>query len=497
MLSTLIVFVVALAVTATMTPLVRRVALAVGAVDEPTARRVHTRRIPRMGGIAIVVGFFAPLLAIFALNTEVAKLFFGRPRLVAGMVVGALVVAGLGLLDDIMGIGAKRKFLVQTAAAIVAYAAGFRIDAVSLPVIGTVQLGWLALPATILWITGIINALNLIDGLDGLAAGVAFFACVTNFVVAFLSGNVLICLLSAALAGAILGFLIHNFNPATIFMGDSGSMFLGFILATVSLSGAASQKGTTAIAILVPILALGLPIMDTLFAMVRRFLERRSIFSPDRGHIHHRLLDLGLTHRRAVLLLYAMSLLFTLAALAIYIGRSWQVGVALVLLMVSLVGIVRFVGYFDHAMLRLRQREQRRDPRVEQLRRLVPLTLAKVASARTADDVRNVLEHFAREAKMLAVELVVPPEADIRAWRWELPDVGERIIRDAISATFALRGADSHAIELKFQWDGAAGEVSPQEDILLQLVCDAVESVLQRGARVREAKITGRLRPVS
>src|SRR5690606_22890845 len=143
----------------------------------------------------------------------------------------------------------------------------------------------------------------LIDGLDGLAAGVVFFAGVTNFVVAYISGSVMTALIMAAMLGSVLGFLIYNFNPARIFMGDSGSYLLGYVLAVTALAGA-SQKASTAVALLVPIVALGVPIFDTLFTIVRRFLERRPIFSPDRGHVHHRLLDLGLTHRRAVVILY-------------------------------------------------------------------------------------------------------------------------------------------------------------------------------------------------
>ncbi len=304
MYSIAIAFVTALVVTAALTPLVRHFALAAGAVDEPTARRVHTRRVPRLGGVAIVVGFMAPLAALFVLRTGFARVeLFRNHTLLAGLLAGAVVMATLGFVDDVSGVGAKRKLLVQTVAACCAYAGGLRIGSLSLPFVGEVTLGWLSLPATILWIAAVANALNLIDGLDGLAGGVAFFACVTNFVVAYLSHNLMICLFSVALAGAILGFLIYNFNPATIFMGDSGSLFLGYVLATMSLLGSSSQKSPTAIAILVPLLALGLPLMDMLLAMMRRFLERRSIFAADRGHLHHRLLDLGLTHRRAVLVL--------------------------------------------------------------------------------------------------------------------------------------------------------------------------------------------------
>src|SRR5262249_52489320 len=159
-----------------------------------------------------------------------------------------------------------------------------------------------SLPITVLWITGIVNAINLIDGLDGLAAGIVFFAGLTNFVVAYMHGALMVALFMSAMLGATAGFLFHNFNPARIFMGDSGSYFLGYVIATSSLLGSMQPTSTT-VALLVPMLALGVPIFDTLFAIVRRFLERRPLFSPDRGHIHHRLVDMGITHRRAVLIL--------------------------------------------------------------------------------------------------------------------------------------------------------------------------------------------------
>ena len=347
MKSVVAAFVLAMLITAVLTPLVRRAALAAGAVDEPGARRVHTRRVPRLGGIAIVVGFFSPLIILFAVRTHPGLALFSTGHVSLGLIVGSLFVVGAGLVDDLRGLGAKSKLLIQTSAACVAFFCGMRMDGVSLPGIGTLDLGWFALPATVVWIVGIVNAMNLIDGLDGLAAGVAFFACLTNFAIASLTGNVYILLLSASLGGAVVGFLFYNFNPAKIFMGDSGSMFLGFVLASASLLGAGTQKSPTLIAIVVPILALGLPIADMLMTIARRFLERRSIFAADRGHIHHRLLDMGLTHRRSVLTLYLLSVAFTIVALIAYFGRSWQIGFALFALTAVLVGVVRFVGYFN------------------------------------------------------------------------------------------------------------------------------------------------------
>jgi UDP-GlcNAc:undecaprenyl-phosphate GlcNAc-1-phosphate transferase len=495
MISVFISFILALALTASLTPLVRRMALAAGAVDHPTARRVHTRQIPRLGGIAIVLGFFLPLIALFALNTQTARIFFGAPRMVGGLVIGALLVAGLGLFDDLIGVGAKVKLLVQSLAGAIAFAGGLRIEAISLPWVGTVALGWLAFPATLLWIAAIINALNLIDGLDGLAAGVAFFACVTNFVVAYLGDNVLIALLSATLAGAIVGFLFHNFNPAKIFMGDSGSMFLGFVLACASLLGAGTQKSPTLIAILVPLMALGLPIMDMLFAIARRFLERRSIFAPDRGHIHHRLLDLGLTHRRAVLLLYGLSLAFTLTALAMHVGRSWQVGAALLGLSLLLVGIVRFVGYFNASIVS--SGKLARDAFAERLRRGVPAVLTRFASAPSSDEVQAILERFAKDHGLLAVAFVAGERARIGSWRWETPESEKQSFREALCLKFSVVDDREASSELQFLWDSPEAGAGPQAEILLQLVADAAELLLQRAERARAASASGWLRPVS
>ena len=350
MKSVVAAFLMAMAITALLTPQVRKAALALGAIDEPAARRVHTRRVPRLGGVAIVVGFFLPLLALLALRTHAGLIFFATARITLGLTLGALLVVLAGLFDDLRGLGAKAKLAIQIAAATAAYAGGMRVEGIELPWIGAINLGWLAFPATVVWIVGIVNAMNLIDGLDGLAAGVAFFACLTNFTIASITGNLYILLITASLAGTVVGFLFYNFNPAKIFMGDSGSMFLGFVLASASLMGAGTQKSPTLIGIIVPVLALGLPITDMLMTIARRFLGRRSLFVADRGHIHHRLLDMGLTHRRSVLSLYLLSIAFTIVALVTYFGRSWEIGFALFAMTAILVGVVRFVGYFNSVM---------------------------------------------------------------------------------------------------------------------------------------------------
>lgn len=476
MRSSLGAFVIATLVAALLTPLVRRWALRIGAVDAPGGRRVHERQVPRLGGISVVLAFFVPLGILFAYETAVARLFFADPVLILGLVVGGLMMATLGAVDDLRGVRAWHKLWVQVAAAVVAYACGFRIDSIQLPFEGNLAMGVFALPVTVFWIVGIVNAVNLIDGLDGLAGGVAFFACLANFVVGYLNGAPLVMVLSATLGGSILGFLLYNFNPASIFMGDSGSMFLGFVLATSSMLGAAVKSSTT-VALLVPIIALGLPIMDTLFAMVRRYLERRPIFSPDRGHIHHRLLELGITHRRAVLILYGISVVFTVAAIAVAIGRSWEVGGALLLLTVVLIGIVRFVGYFEYVFLRRRQKMRLHSRSTEHLRRAVPGLLQRIASAEDARSIAQELERFGRHAELMAVR--VQHAGPGLALDWTRPaDETPRASRELVAATFPLPSIGAQGAKVTFRWLSDDGDVSPQADILLQLVADAVDTRL-------------------
>ena len=346
---------------------------------------------------------------------------------------------------------------------------------------------------TILWIVAIINAINLIDGLDGLAGGVAFFACVTNFVVGAISHDSLVMLLSASLGGALLGFLLFNFNPASIFMGDSGSMFLGYVLATIGILSN-STKSSTTVAILVPLIALGLPIIDTLFAMVRRVLERRPIFSPDRGHIHHQLLAMGITHRGAVLTLYGLSVLFTGGAILVSLGRSWQVGSALFLLSAAVIGVVRSMGNFQIALRRWRRHERVRPLAVERLRTAVPALLPRVAAAREVSDLAQLLQDFGVAAQLSALELVRSEAAQLPSFVWTDGSTGElEAGHQVVSATYPVLSAGLEA-QLRFAWVTDQGDVVPESDILLQLVADACDARLTRAEQARVSK--GHLRSI-
>lgn len=305
MTSIIVAFFVSLAVATVLTPLVLRVALARGLYDVPNERKVHSRPIPRLGGIAIVTGFFAPVTGLLLVDAGLTSFLTSSHTQLVGLYVGGLLVAILGLYDDLLGADAKKKFVVQIGVAILMWVLDYRIELISNPFGGQFELGYLSLPVTVFWFVGVMNAVNLIDGLDGLAGGIGLISVSTLMVLALMGGNVLAGLMCACLAGALVGFLFFNFNPAKIFMGDTGSLFLGFVLAAFSIS--TSAKGSTAIALTVPILALALPIVDTMLAIGRRMKANRPIFSADQEHIHHRLLKAGFSHRGAVLVLYAVA----------------------------------------------------------------------------------------------------------------------------------------------------------------------------------------------
>lgn len=298
-------FIIAIVVAYILTPRVISLANKTGAMDAPDERKVHSKPIPRIGGLAIYFAFIVAALFTVDLTKEVV-----------GLLTGATVILVVGIIDDFKSLPAKVKLMGQIIAAVVLVLFDVRIDCITNPFGDMFFLSeYLAIPITIFWIVGLTNTVNLIDGLDGLAAGVSTIAAITILLVALQQGFLLVAVLTAALAGAAMGFLQYNFNPAKIFMGDTGSMFLGYMLAGISVLGAVKSAAT--IALIVPILALGLPILDTTFAIIRRYLNGTPIFKPDRGHLHHRLLDMGFTQKQAVLLMYVISGGLGLSAIAL------------------------------------------------------------------------------------------------------------------------------------------------------------------------------------
>lgn len=343
------IFGIAYGVASLLTPIVIALAHRVGALDHPGGRKTHEADIPRIGGIAIVVATavaMMPGLLLPAVQPMVAR----NVNFLAALVCGGGLVFALGLWDDLKGANAPGKFFFQTIAAVVVYLLGFGFEQVNLPFLGATELGLWSLPLSIVWVVGVINAVNLIDGLDGLAAGLSLIICATVGAIAIFRGDTVTPLVLTALAGALVAFLRYNWNPARIFMGDCGSMFIGFVLAVLAMRS--STKGPTAVAITVPILALGVPVIDTLFVMWFRFFREAGgaslvgrtlrMFRADRNHLHHLVVDfLRGHHRRAVAVIYALAVLFALSAASVAWSNSASHGIVLLSLGVVAVAAVR------------------------------------------------------------------------------------------------------------------------------------------------------------
>jgi UDP-GlcNAc:undecaprenyl-phosphate/decaprenyl-phosphate GlcNAc-1-phosphate transferase len=315
-------FLAAAAVSLLLTPVIRRLAVRYGAIDRPGIRRVNTLPVPRGGGVAVAVAFIVVTIALLGLNAVVR--FVTVPPSVqlidlVGLLLGGAIATAFGVIDDGLDLRARWQFAGQLGLALFAVAAGFVVDFIANPIgSGTLRLpGAVGIGFSVLWIAGMINSINFIDGLDGLSSGIGLIAAVTLGLISLTPqiGQPFIAVLCFALAGSLAGFLRWNFHPATIFAGTSGVMFLGYTLALLSILGTAK--------VAVALLVLGVPIIDAFWIIVRRLAERRSPFSPDRGHLHHRLLDVGLSHRQTVLLIYGICV--GLAVLALGLSGTTQI----------------------------------------------------------------------------------------------------------------------------------------------------------------------------
>lgn len=322
----------------------------VGAMDIPKdKRRMHKEPIPRLGGLSIYLGFLIAVLLFCPNITQSLR----------GILIGSVMIVIIGIMDDINALSPLPKLFVQLSAATVVVLHGVVITYLDNPLPWgpeTFQLGWFSIPFTILWIVGVTNAINLIDGLDGLAAGISSIASVSIFIIALLTSAPEIALIMAALCGACIGFLPYNYNPAKIFMGDTGALFLGFILASMSVCGL--FKGSALLSVAVPFLVLGLPIYDTLFAIGRRVVTHQPIMKPDRGHLHHRLIDMGLSQRQVVTILYSLSGMLGLSAIILATGLSVQ-AVALIVVLILLVVLEFYLLGWDAKKQRTEENENK------------------------------------------------------------------------------------------------------------------------------------------
>lgn len=332
-LKVLLSIAVAFAVAFGSTPIVKSFAQKLGAMDNPgEERRIHNHPIPRMGGMAIFLGFLVSVV-----------LFADVTKPVQGILIGTVIIVATGVVDDIISLKYWIKLIAQILAAAIAVAHGVVIQFLMNPNIfsanESIFIGFLSIPVTVIWIVGVTNAVNLIDGLDGLACGVSVISSVTMLVVALLVAEPNVAIILACLAGGCIGFIPYNFNPAKIFMGDTGALLLGYVLATVSIMGL--FKFYAVITFIVPLLALALPIFDTAFAIIRRLLKGQNPMTPDRGHLHHRLIDHGLSQKQAVAVLYSLSAMLGLTAVVICTGGKTRM-----LLLVIELCIAVAVGVF-------------------------------------------------------------------------------------------------------------------------------------------------------
>ncbi|MDP4094245.1 MAG: MraY family glycosyltransferase [Bacillota bacterium] len=341
-----IIFALAFIVAFSATPIAKKLALKAGALDVPSdERRMHRHPIARFGGLAIVSGFLVSILFnVIGAFIGVSGTYMPDLQLI-GLIAGIVVIEIAGVIDDIWQVKARIKLAFQVAAAIIVVLSGTKIEILTNPFssthIATLNL-YISYIITVIWIVGITNAVNLIDGLDGLAAGVASIASLSLFFVSVIYSRWDMAIITAALAGGALGFLPYNFNPAKIFMGETGSAFLGFTLAVVAVQG--TLKAYAAIAIAAPILILGLPLFDTIFAIGRRIAKGKSIMEADRGHLHHRLIDMGLSQKQSVAIMYAVSAVLGLCAIVLADKGALSAIILIIILSAFVVGGARYMS---------------------------------------------------------------------------------------------------------------------------------------------------------
>lgn len=384
-------FVLALLSSFVLTRYVRDFATSHGWVAVPTQERhLHSSPLPRLGGVAIFLSFSSciGLAAVWTLHDPRMHVAFSLKTLLTILAPATLVFL-LGVYDDIHGAGPYFKFTVQGLAATMLFMGGLRI--VNIPVIfGEHQLPWfVGWAVTVLWVLAITNAFNLIDGLDGLAAGSALFSTLVAFVVALLSGQSLVTVMTIALAGAILGFLRYNFNPATIFLGDSGSLFIGFILSALALEGA--QKAPTIVAVAIPVVSFGLPILETSLSIIRRLISGRPVFTADREHIHHKLLQHGMTHRQVVILLYGVSAVFAMLSLFLLWPTGSSLGLVLAVLGIGIWIGVQHLGYLEFGELARVAHRTLNQPQIFVNNLAIRRATEELKVARDYDQVRRIL----------------------------------------------------------------------------------------------------------
>ena len=456
-------FAVALLLTLLLTPLVRQLALRLGALDPFSARKVRKpSTVPRLGGLGIAVAFYFTVGLLWLLGSTVARATISPETPVGLILLGGVPILLLGIIDDLHGLRALPKLLVQTVVGVALWWSGLRVLGAS-SLHGSVELyGFVSCAATVLWLVAVINAVNLIDGLDGLASGVVLFALGTTTLAALWRGEHLLALLTGTLMGAVLGFLRYNWAPASIMMGDTGSLFLGYLLAATSIWSV--RKSATAVLVVFPVVALGLPLLDTSLTISRRLLAGRPVMQADRDHVHHRLLGHGLPVQKVVLLLYAACAVFSALSLGMVLVERTLARLCLLAAVIFALGLSYGFGYLRLGprglFIALRHRR-----RTRQLLQLLQELGPQLQAAQTQQELDAQVTRF---AVAIGLSLSLQPLSSESAQslaagpKTHYP-VGSR---EAVLAQLTVEAPES--------------QLRPDEQILLQLLCDQLAPVVQR-----------------
>ena len=445
-----------------LTPLVRRLAHRLGALDPFSARKVlGPSTVPRLGGLGIAAAFYLTLLVLWRLDSTLARAVLARESPVRAILAGGFPILVLGVVDDLRGLRALPKLVVEVLLGLGLWAAGLRVFGESS--FGLELGGALSCVVTVAWLVGVVNAVNLIDGLDGLASGTALFSLGTLAVAAVARGDLLLALLAVVLCGAVLGFLVFNWSPASIFMGDTGSLFLGYVLATTSVWSV--SKAATLVLAVFPVVALGLPILDTSLTISRRLLAGRPVMQADRDHVHHRLLGRGAGVPRTVLTLYGVCAVFSGLSLVMLLGDRGAARLALLCAVLFALGLGYGLGYLRGGPHGLWTSDRRRRRNRQILRGLERLP-AELASGREtlAAVLARIGAALGSPGAPLPLRIVPPaPEPDAEP-------AGPAVTRYPIGTQDALRG-----------WLEIArpeAQLGPDERTLLQALCDALAPAL-------------------
>ena len=457
MFATILALAASFALALALTPLAGRLARRVGALDHPlTARKTHATAVPRIGGIAIAAAFLGGIsLAALAAGPAIPG-----QRLVTIALAGIFIVS-VGAVDDVRGMSPRLKLVAQVAAAALVWTGGLRIEAIANPFGGPIALGALDLPFTLVFLVGAMNAMNLIDGLDGLAGGIAAVAAAAAVAVGMRRGDPVLAVTGAAVAGACLGFLRHNLRPSSIFMGDSGSLFLGLVLAASSIPGAGqAAQGTD---LLAPVVALGIPVLDTAMALLRRAARGSPIFWGDREHLHHRLVSIGLSPRRAMATLVAAGAVH--AGFAVAIAGATGMKVAVLLAAIALLDLagLRAIGYLRPGVLGRLVAERRR---YAALRFAVQVAASRLADARSMEEVQAVLDGAAPSIGASRARV--------------LSSNGPRVLRGGALTRHSLRGERPGGGSLELRWNRSRASLDRPTEMAAEMLSARVAVAVRR-----------------